>query len=195
MLPPSLNRKAIKIKNKRCSSPAQANRIKTNMADENTEAVVVTPVEPVVTPVVEPDALTLAQEKLAKAEEERDNYKAVALKRLGKLPGDAEFLNGGEDTEMTVAEQVRLQLLDREVEITRKEEKDAQAKLIKENAELRLLVSNKPNNPLGGSAGATSEVKDSVFSEAQLAVLTQKANRLKVDPVTFIANAKKNLQS
>ena len=51
-------------------------------------------------PVVEKDALTLAQEQIVKVTEERDNYKAVALKRLGKLPGDAEFLDkDGKETE------------------------------------------------------------------------------------------------
>ena len=94
------------------------------MADE-------TGAEVVVEAVVEKDALTIAQERIAQVEEERDNYKAVALKRLGKLPGDAEFLDRDGNGELTVKEQVRLELLDREVEMARREEKDATAKIIR----------------------------------------------------------------
>lgn len=158
------------------------------MADEIVEAVEVA--EP-----VEKDALTLAQERIAQVEEERDNYKTVALKRLGKLPGDADFLDNGEGKELSVAEQVRLQLLDREVEIAKKEEREAQAKLVKENAELRLALKNQPGKPIGGSSGSSSEVKDNVFSEAQLEVLRQKAKRLNADPEKFIERMKTNLQA
>lgn len=160
------------------------------MADEK-GAEVVTPAAEVV---VEKDELTLTQEKLIKVEEERDNYKAVALKRLGKLPGDAEFLNGDGASELTVAEQVRMALLDREVEQVRKEEKDATAKIIRENSELRLALKNTPGATQGGSGSGTStEVKDNVFSEAQLVDLRARALRLKADPEKFIENAKANI--
>lgn len=161
------------------------------MADEK-GAEVVTAVEVI----VEKDELTLAQEKLAKVEEERDNYKAVALKRLGKLPGDADFLDKDGNGELTVAEQVRLALLDREVETTRKEEKDATAKIIRENSELKLALKNQPGAALGGSGSGTStDVKDNVFSEAQLVDLRKRAERLKTDPEKFIAEAKTNILS
>ena len=110
--------------------------------------------------IVEKDVLTLTQEKLAKAEQDRDNYKAVALKRLGKLPGDSEFLDKEGSGELSVAEQVRLALLDREVEEARKEEKVATDKLIRENTELKLALKNQPGSSLGGSGSGTSvEVK------------------------------------
>lgn len=144
--------------------------------------------------VVEKDALTLAQERIAKVEEERDNYKAVALKRLGKLPADAEFLDKEGAGELSVAEQVRIALLDREVENARKLEQDATAKLIRENSELRLALKNQPGAGLGGSgSGGELDVKDNTFSEAQLADLRKRAERLKTDPEKFIENAKKNL--
>jgi hypothetical protein len=159
------------------------------MADEKAAEVVTTVVETV----VEKDELTLTQEKLAKAEEDRDNYKAVALKRLGKLPGDAEFLDKDGNGELSVAEQVRLALLDREVEQARKEEKVATDKLIRENSELKIALKNQPGTSLGGSGSGTStEVKDNVFSEAQLVVLRARAAILKADPETFIASAKAN---
>ena len=157
------------------------------MADEKGAEVVT----PAADAPVEKDVLTLTQEKLAKAEEERDNYKAVALKRLGKLPGDAEFLDKDGNGELSVAEQVRLALLDREVEQARKEEKAASDKIIRENAELRLALKNQPGASLGGSgSGASTEVKDNVFSEAQLVELRKRAERLKTDPEKFIENAK-----
>lgn len=144
-------------------------------------------------PVLEKDELTIALEKLAKAEEERDNYKTVALKRLGKLPGDAEFLNKDGSGELSVAEQIRLELLNREVEKAQEETKKANEKLIKENAELRLAIKNRPGSSIGGDTGSTSVVKDNVFTEQQLAALRAKALRLKADPEAFIQKAKENL--
>lgn len=138
--------------------------------------------------------LTKLQERLAKAEEDRDNYKAVALKRLGKLPGDDDFASRGESAELSVAEQVRIALLDREVEEVRKAEKAENARLIRENSELRLAIKNRPGSSgIGGDSGSSSTVKDNTFSEAQIAALTAKALRLKADPVKFIQNAKDNL--
>ncbi len=144
--------------------------------------------------VVEKDELTLTKEALAKAQEERDNYKNVALKRLGKLPGDAEFLDKDGKGELSVEEQVRIALLDREVESANKVKDTAEAKLIKENSELRLALKNQPGSALGGGgAGADLAVNDSVFSEAQLVDLRARAVRLKADPEKFIENAKKNI--
>lgn len=145
----------------------------------------------IVETVIEKDALTLAQEQIAKVTEERDNYKAVALKRLGKLEGDEEAF--GKDG-LSVAEQVRLALLDKEVDIARNAEREAAAKLVKENTELRLALKNQPKPALGGGGGGSDlEVKDNVFSEAQLNELRKTATRLKADPEKFIENAKKKI--
>jgi len=152
--------------------------------------------EEIVTPevVVEKTELELALERAEKAESDRDNYKAVALKRLGKLPGDAEFLDKDGNGELSVAEQVRLELLNKEVEESRKAEKEAKEKIIKENAELRLALKNRPGASIGGGSGETLEVKDNILSEQQIAVLRSKAERLKVKDVdAFIETAKKNL--
>lgn len=151
--------------------------------------------EVVVPAVVEKDELTLAKERIAKVEEERDNYKTVALKRLGKLPGDAEFLNKEGEGELSVEERVRIELLNREVESAKKMEQDAQAKLIKENSELRLALKNQPNGSLGGAGGTSLDVKDNVFSEAQLTVIRQQAETLKksypnIDVEKYVENAK-----
>lgn len=149
---------------------------------------------PVIEQPVEKTELELALERAKKAEEERDNYKAVALKRLGKLPGDAEFLDKDGNGELSVAEQVRLALLDREVEKARAEEVVAREKLIKENSELRLALKNRPGSSIGGNGGGSSvETKDNIFSEAQLQALRAKAQRLKADPEKFIQQAKDNL--
>lgn len=142
--------------------------------------------------------LEIVQEKLAKAEADRDNYKNVALKRLGKLPGDAAFVKKEEDdaaapTEMSVQEQVRIALLDKEVEAAQKEKDDAIAKLAKENSELKLALKNQPNLSIGGDSGASTATKDNVFTPAQLESLRQRAIRLKADPEKFIQAAKDNL--
>ena len=149
----------------------------------------------VVVPVIEIDPITKLEEENAKLIEERDNYKAVALKRLGKLPGDAEFLDKDGNGELSVAEQVRLALLDREIATNEKAKKDETARLVKENSELRLAIKNRPGGSIGGEGGSGAEVKDNVFSEAQIAVLRQTASRLKADPEKFIEQAKKNLQA
>lgn len=133
------------------------------------------------------------QEKLAKAEEDRDNYKKVALQRKGKLPGDQEFFKADE-SELSVAEQIRIALFDKEVEDVKKAEKEMTQKLIKENSELRLALKNRPGSSMGGDSGASLEVKDNVFSADQLQELKKRAVRLKLDPEKYIANAKINLQ-
>lgn len=149
--------------------------------------------EEVIVP-VEKTELELVLERAEKAEEERDNYKAVALKRLGKLPGDAEFLDKEGNGELSVAEQVRLALLDREVEKARGEEKVAREKLIKENNELRLALKNRPgSSAVGGGEGSSAVTKDNVFSEGQLNELRQRAIRLKADPEKFIERVKQNI--
>lgn len=136
--------------------------------------------------------LTKLQEKLAKAEEDRDNYKKVALQRKGKLPGDDDFFK--DEGELSVAEQVRIALLERDVEKVREAEKAENARLLRENSELRLAIKNRPGSSgIGGDSGSSSTVKDNTFSEAQIAALTAKALRLKADPVKFIQNAKDNL--
>jgi len=139
------------------------------------------------------DPLIKAQEEIVRLSEERDNYKAVALKRLGKLPGDAEFLDKDGDGDLSVAEQVRIQLLDREIEKTKAAEKAEIERIRKENAELRIALKNKPGSSIGGDSGAGATVKDNVFSESQLAVLRAKALKLKADPEKFIERMKENL--
>jgi len=140
------------------------------------------------------DPLTKLQEENARLSEERDNYKAVALKRLGKLPGDADFLNKDGGEELSVAEQVRLQLLDREIQKTREAETKEIERIRRENAELRLAAKNRPGSSIGGGgSGSSVEVKDNVFSEAQLSFLRAKALKLKADPEKFIQSAKDKL--
>lgn len=141
-------------------------------------------------------ALADKDAEIVKLKEERENYKKVALKRLGKLPGDANFVAGEDESGLTVEEQVKAALIEREISRA-EQEKDTEVKrLAKENAELRLAIKNRPGDPIGGgSGGASTEVKDNTFSEAQLTVLREKAKSLNADPEKFIENAKKNLQA
>ena len=150
----------------------------------------------VVEPVVEIDPIAAKDAEIAKLAEERDNYKAVALKRLGKLPGDAEFLNKDGTSELSVAEQVRLALLDKEIESVQKAKQVETNRILKENAELRLALKNRPQSSIGGGSGSVPlEVKDNVLSEQQINDLKKRAERLKVKDVNaFIEKAKTNLQ-
>jgi len=144
---------------------------------------------------IESNPLIKLQEENKKLSEERDNYKAVALKRLGKLPGDAEFLDGDNDSGLSVAEQVRIELLNREIAKNKEAEQAEVRRITKENAELRLALKNRPGSSIGGDSGSSVDVKDNVFSPAQITALTEKAKRLKADPTTFIENAKRNFLS
>ena len=141
----------------------------------------------------EVDVIARLQEANAKLAEERDNYKNVALQRKGKLPGDAEFFKESDNGELTVAEQVKLELINREMEQNRTAEKAEIERIRKENNELRLAIKNRPSSSIGGDSGASSEVKDNVFSPAQIEALRAKATRLKADPEKFIQAAKENL--
>ncbi len=143
---------------------------------------------------LEADKVTLIEAENAKLREERDNYKEVALKRLGKLPADSEFLgDSGADISSLIEEKVKIALIDKE--IARKElEKELEIKRItKENAELRLAIKNRPEGSIGGDSGGSIEVKDNVFTSEQIAVLKKRALSLKADPDKFVENAKKNL--
>ena len=133
--------------------------------------------------------------KIAKLIEERDNYKTVALKRLGKLPGDADFLGGKDEDggELSVAEQVRIALLDNAIESERQLKELETARIIKENSELRLALKNRPGGSIGGDSGANVTTKDNVLSDNQIIELKAKAKRLNVDPEKFVQNFKNNL--
>lgn len=136
------------------------------------------------------DADAAKDAKIAKLEENLNNYRKVAMQRLGKLDGDAGFMG---DSELTVAEQIKIALLDKEIESERKVREDENKKLIRENAELKLALKNRPQGSIGGDSTTTVAVKDNVLTDAQIADLTAKANRLKADPEKFIENFKKTL--
>lgn len=155
------------------------------MSDEKKEEVVV------VEPVVETDPNAEKDAVIAKLTQERDNYRTVALARKGKLPADSELL--GEDFEELVKAKVQETLANTEISRIETEKKAETAKILKENAELRLALKNRPMSGIGSDAGTSSEVKDNVFSPAQIEVLKQRALRIKADPDKFIENAKKNL--
>lgn len=141
-------------------------------------------------------AAAAKDEEIKKLREERDNYKTVALKRLGKLPADSEFLGeAGKEIEGLIADKVKEALLDKELAAREREKDDNLKKLARENAELKLALKNRPGESLGNGGGDNLEVKDNVFSAEQIAELRQKALRLKADPEKFIENAKKNLQA
>lgn len=143
--------------------------------------------------VAEIDPIAKLKEENEKITEERDNYKNVALKRLGKLPGDSEFLGGEEGKDLSVAEQVRLALLDREIASNHKAQEEETRRILRENSELRLALKNRPGSGVGSDSGTGGESKDNVFSAQQIEALKAKAVRLNADPEKFIESAKANL--
>jgi len=158
------------------------------MNDEKKEVIV-----PAVEVIPEVDPIAAKDEEIAKLTEERDNYKNVALKRLGKLPGDADFV-AGEKTELSVEEQVRITLLDNEIKKVNQEKEAETKRIIKENAELRLALKNRPSASIGGGSGDAIEVKDNILSEQQIIKIKETAVRLKVKDVdAYVEQAKKNI--
>jgi hypothetical protein len=165
----------------------------------------IVPIKEVVVPsiittpiVIEEDPLIQKDKEIAKLSEERDNYKVVALKRLGKLPGDADFMKGAdESTGLTVEETVKKALLDNEISRRQNERETEINKILRENAELKLALKGKQGIGFtgGNDGGTTVEVKDNVFSATQLEALTAKAKKLGADPVKFIERAKNNFSA
>jgi hypothetical protein len=139
----------------------------------------------------ENDNLSKLEEEVEKLKKERDNYKNVALKRLGKLPSDAEFLDG-ENEGLSVKEQVKLALLDRELEIKQKAINDENQKLRKEVSELKLALKNRPGESMGSEGSTIVTVKDNVFSEDQIKQLEKRAKTLGLDPKGYVEKVKKN---
>lgn len=144
-----------------------------------------TVVETVVDPLAEKDA------QIAKLTVERDNYKTVALARKGKLPADNELL--GEDFDGYIKAKVQETLADTEIGRAEADRKAETARIIRENAELKLALKNRPGSGLGSDSGTTSEVTDNVLTAQQIEVLKQTAIRLKTDPDKYVEKAKQNL--
>lgn len=143
----------------------------------------------------EVDMVAEKDAKIAKLSEDLENYKAVALKRLGKLPGDADFMAGGDKDkeELSVAEQIKIALLEKEIE-SEKLAKDKEVNNLKNKvSELTLALKNRPESSLGGDSGSVVEVKDNVLTVGQIEELKTRAKRIGVDPDKFIESAKKNL--
>lgn len=164
------------------------------MDDKKKDDVVVPPVDPVIpeTPVEDPELVKIREER-DKLKEERDNYKQVALKRLGKLPGDAEFLDGEGKSLLTVEEQVKAILLDKEDKKLKDAEAARTVAMAREISELKIALKNRPGASLGGDSGASADVKDNILTVDQTEALKRRALQLGLDPVKFVENAKKNL--
>lgn len=150
----------------------------------------------IVNMVVETDPIIEKDAQIAKLTVDLDNYRRVALKRLGKLPGDSDFLEDADKkTGLTVEEQIAKALLEKEVQSYMSEKDSLIKKQSKELSELRLALKNRPetNSAGSGSTDATVTVKDNLISEAQKATLTATAKSLHLDPDKFIERFKANL--
>lgn len=132
--------------------------------------------------------------EIAKLTEERDNYKNVALKRLGKLPKDADFVGEADESGLTVEERVKQTLIEDRIAAATRDKEAEVTRIAKENAELRLALKNRPSPSIGGDSNSGTEVKDNVLTDTQIAAMTARAKTLRLDPEKYIARAKENLQ-
>lgn len=155
-----------------------------NLDGANSEAVVVENVQ-----------LTEKDTQIKKLESDLQNYKNVALKRLGKLEGDADFVAGADkSTGLTVEETIKKALLEDEYG-RRTSEKDQLVKSLQTKvSELTLALKNRPETSIdGGNNTAPVDTKDPDFTPDQLKELEHRAAIVKADPVKFIEQARKNL--
>jgi hypothetical protein len=148
----------------------------------------------VVEPIVEIDPIAAKDEEIAHLKEERDNYKTVALARKGKLPADSVLL--GEDFDELVKAKVQETLADVEINRINSDKKSETAKILKENAELKLALKNRPSASIGGGSGESLEVKNNILSEQQTAQIRARGEKLKLSGEkldAFVAKATENL--
>lgn len=149
-----------------------------------TKTAVETKVETAVTPLVvvdtAPDYEKLLAEKnvaLAKAKEERENYRRGMLKAKGKLPDSNKSGDETPGLSELVAEEVKAQLLNTTEARLTAERDELNEKILKENRELRIAVANKggvSNSPVGTGVEATQTPKDQFFSDAQITDLKKR---------------------
>ncbi len=150
----------------------------------------------VIVTTVEVDTIAEKDAQILKLTQDLGNYKNVALKRLGKLPGDADFVQGADTTTgLTVEETVRKTLLEGEYAKLTAEKDSEVTKLKRTVSELQLALKNRPETSIdGGNSSSTVVTKDNVLTESQEKEILARAARLKVkDPQAFLEQAKKNL--
>ncbi len=145
--------------------------------------------------VVENVQLTEKDTQIKKLESDLANYRNVALKRLGKLEGDADFVAGADKaTGLTVEEAIKKALLEEEY-VRRTSEKDQLVKGLQTKvSELTLALKNRPETSIdgGGTSSSGTETKDNVFTPEQIEDLKRRAKIVNADPEKFIEQAKKN---
>lgn len=117
-----------------------------------------------------------AEDRAAVIMEERDNYKTVALKRKGKLDNDEAFFGDHDESDIEKTVGAKVSLKQSQLETQRKiAQAEAEAKRAKDAlAEVIRAQDNKPASPTGGGSEGGQVVKDSVFSDEQLAELTDR---------------------
>ncbi len=129
----------------------------------------------------ERQARIAAEERATLAEVKATNWEQVGLKRKGKLEGDESFF--GEDRDVDDVKRLidgKVAQTQKEFEISRQidAEKRRAEKAESALAEVLRAKDNKPEGALGASSSGGQEVKDSVFSENQLAGLTAKWTKM-----------------
>jgi len=147
----------------------------------------------VVETVVVDTKVTELEEKLAKMTEERDNYKTGLLQKKGKLPSE----EVPEDvSEMSVAEQVKLALMEEKISEARMGKEEEMKRILRENSELKLALKNRPESSVGGSGDSSAlEVKDNLLSKDQIEAVRAKAKAAGLDPEKFLERFKSTIKN
>lgn len=149
----------------------------------------------VIVPTIEVDTIAEKDAQIVKLKEDLNNYRNVALKRLGKLPGDQDFVKGADETTgLTIEETVRKTLLEGEyAKLTSDKDLDI-AKLKRELSEAKLALKNRPETSIGGGDSSSTVVtKDNVLTPEMEQEIRNRAKRLGADEEKFLEQAKKNL--
>jgi len=130
--------------------------------------------------------LAITKERLAKAEEERDNYKTGLLKEKGKITED-ELINdeNRETVNMVIDKRVKIALLDSQIVQDKIKERELTERLLKENKELRVALKSKSqptNTGQGSGSDEDKEIKKDFFSKEQEAEIFAKFPNIAKNP-------------
>lgn len=122
-------------------------------------------------------ALRDIEQRLQKAESDRDNYKTALLRKKGKLPAEEIQEEEHENLDELIDRKVQEKMLNLETEKIRQEREELIQKTLRENRELKLAVQNRSqiSNSSQGTSQDKPEGKSSNFwSDEQLAYFKER---------------------
>lgn len=151
-----------------------------------------------ITPASAPDyvaELKAKDDRIAKLQSERDNYRSMGLKYKKAAGQDGDVAIDEEKIRQIAQQAAQDEILGSELAWANAEKDEFIRKMAKENTELRATVANKAqiSNMPGGASQPNDKVTVEKLASDQKAELEAKARELGVDPAKFIAKAVENL--